>query len=90
MESTQARILEPLTASEPWVAQALAGETRALLRPALVDLWYREGRLAAPAMLAGVWLGHHLHLNLSKQRLIQCMAVLLAASGASLLLRAFA
>jgi uncharacterized protein len=42
----------------------------------------------APAMLAGVWLGHHLHLNLSKQRLIQCMAVLLVASGCSLLLRA--
>jgi uncharacterized protein len=45
---------------------------------------------AAPAMLAGIWLGHHLHLNLSKRRLIQCMAVLLVASGASLLWRAFA
>ena len=51
-------------------------------------LWYALA--AAPAMLAGVWLGHRLHLSLSKQRLIQCMAVLLAASGASLLLRAFA
>jgi uncharacterized membrane protein YfcA len=43
---------------------------------------------AAPAMLAGVWLGHHLHIKLSKRRLIQCMAVLLIVSGASLLLRA--
>lgn len=45
---------------------------------------------AAPAMLAGIWLGHRLHLNLSKQRLTQCMAVLLVASGASLVLRAVA
>ncbi len=51
-------------------------------------LWYAIA--AAPAMLAGVWLGHHLHLNLSKQRLIQCMAVLLIASGVSLLVRASA
>jgi uncharacterized membrane protein YfcA len=43
---------------------------------------------AAPAMLAGIWLGHHLHLNLSKRRLVQCMAVLLVVSGISLLLRA--
>ena len=43
---------------------------------------------AAPAMLAGIWLGHHLHLNLSKRRLVQCMAALLVASGTSLLLRA--
>jgi hypothetical protein len=43
-----------VTASEPWVAQALASETRALLRPALVDFWYREGRRAAPARLADI------------------------------------
>lgn len=43
---------------------------------------------AAPVMLAGIWLGHRLHLNLSRRRLIQCMAVLLIASGISLLLRA--
>lgn len=42
---------------------------------------------AAPAMLAGIWLGHRIHLNLSKQRLTQCMAVLLVLSGGSLLLR---
>lgn len=41
----------PLTASEPWVTQALAAEARALLRPSLVDLWYREGRLQPPALL---------------------------------------
>jgi uncharacterized membrane protein YfcA len=43
---------------------------------------------AAPAMLLGVYLGHHLHLNLPKRRLVQCMALLLVASGCSLLLRA--
>jgi uncharacterized membrane protein YfcA len=41
-------------------------------------------------MLAGVWLGHHLHLNLSKQRLLQCLSLLLIASGLSLLVRAAA
>ncbi len=41
----------------------------------------------APAMLLGLYLGHRLHLNLSKQRLAQCIAVLLIASGASLLIR---
>jgi len=48
---------KPLAASEPWVAQALAVEARALLRPALVDLWYREGRTAPPARLAEVLQG---------------------------------
>ncbi len=48
---------QPVTASEPWVAQALASETRALLRPAMVDFWYREGRLVAPARLADILQG---------------------------------
>ena len=42
----------------------------------------------APAMLLGVYIGHRLHLNLAKRRLVQCIAVLLVASGASLLVRA--
>ena len=42
----------------------------------------------APAMLLGVYIGHRLHLNLSKQRLLQCIAALLVASGASLLFKA--
>jgi hypothetical protein len=37
---------------EPWLAQALAAETQALLRPALVDFWYREGLREPPATLA--------------------------------------
>ena len=41
----------------------------------------------APAMLLGVYLGHRLHLNFSKRRLTQCIAVLLVASGASLMIR---
>ncbi|NBV78257.1 MAG: hypothetical protein EBR62_00110 [Verrucomicrobia bacterium] len=48
---------QPVAASEPWVAQALASETRALLRPALVDYWYREGRLVAPARVADILQG---------------------------------
>jgi len=51
-------------------------------------LWYAIA--AAPAMLAGVWLGHHLHLNLSKRRLVQCRAALRVASGISLMARAVA
>ncbi len=47
----------PLTASEPWVTQALAAEVRALLRPSLVDLWYREGRVQPPALLADILQG---------------------------------
>ena len=48
----------------------------------------RYALAAAPAMLAGIWLGHRLHLSLSKRRLVQCMAALLVASGLSLLVRA--
>ncbi len=49
-------------------------------------LWYALA--AAPAMLAGIYLGLRLHLSLSTRRLMQCMAVLLIVSGISLLLRA--
>jgi uncharacterized membrane protein YfcA len=41
-------------------------------------------------MLLGLYAGHRLHLNLSKRRLMQSIAVLLIASGASLLVRALA
>ena len=42
---------------EPWLAHALAAETLALLRPALVDLWYREGLREPPASLADLRAG---------------------------------
>jgi hypothetical protein len=42
---------------EPWLAQALAAETLALLRPALVDLWYRDGLREPPASLADLRAG---------------------------------
>jgi hypothetical protein len=42
---------------EPWLAQALAAETLALLRPALVDLWYRDGLREPPAALADLRAG---------------------------------
>ena len=41
----------------------------------------------APATLLGLYTGHRLHLNLSKRRLVKCIALLLVASGVSLLAR---
>jgi uncharacterized membrane protein YfcA len=43
-----------------------------------------------PLMLLGMWLGHHLHLNMSREQLVRIIGVLLVASGASLLVRALA
>ena len=62
---------------------------------ALYGLYAQDGILLfalalAPAMLLGLYAGHRLHLNLSKQRLMQSIAVLLIASGASLIVRALA
>ena len=62
---------------------------------ALYGLYAQDGILLfalalAPAMLLGLYAGHRLHLNLSKRRLMQSIAVLLIASGASLLVRALA
>ncbi|HEV2007188.1 MAG TPA: sulfite exporter TauE/SafE family protein [Burkholderiales bacterium] len=62
---------------------------------ALYGLYAQNGILLfalalAPAMLVGLYAGHRLHLNLSKRRLMQSIAVLLIASGASLLVRALA
>ncbi len=42
---------------EPWLVQALAAETLALLRPALVDLWYRDGLREPPASLSDLRAG---------------------------------
>ena len=36
-------------------------------------------------MLAGLWIGHHLHVTLPRVRLLQVMGAVLALSGASLL-----
>jgi uncharacterized membrane protein YfcA len=49
-------------------------------------------RLAAfvllfPFALAGLWLGHRLHLNLSRERLLAAINIVLIASGASLIIR---
>jgi uncharacterized protein len=44
----------------------------------------------APGMLLGLFVGHRLHLNLSRRRLVQCIAALLVASGASLLIKVLA
>ncbi len=47
----------PTVEPEPWLAQALAAETLALLRPALVDLWYRDGLREPAATLADLRAG---------------------------------
>jgi len=41
-----------------------------------------------PVMALGIWTGHHLHLNLSRDTVIRVMGGLLVVSGLSLLLRA--
>jgi uncharacterized membrane protein YfcA len=51
-------------------------------------------RLAAfallfPFALAGLWLGHRLHLNMSRERVLTAINAVLIASGASLILREF-
>ena len=41
-----------------------------------------------PVMALGIWTGHHLHLNLSRDTVIRVMGGLLMLSGISLLFRA--
>jgi uncharacterized membrane protein YfcA len=41
-----------------------------------------------PVMALGVWTGHHLHLNLSRETVIRVMGGLLVISGVSLIVRA--
>jgi len=41
-----------------------------------------------PVMALGIWAGHHLHLNLSRDTVIRVMGALLVVSGISLIVRA--
>lgn len=41
-----------------------------------------------PVMALGMWTGHHLHLNLSRETVIRVMGALLVVSGISLIVRA--
>lgn len=43
-----------------------------------------------PVMLFGMWLGHRLHLNITREQLMRIIGGLLVVSGISLLMRAFA
>lgn len=45
-----------------------------------------DGAMPA-AMAAGVWLGRHIDLKISREQLARLLNLLLIASGASLLLR---
>ena len=44
--------------------------------------------LLLPLMAAGIWIGHRMHLNLTRETLVRIIGVLLIGSGASLLIRA--
>lgn len=44
--------------------------------------------LLAPAMLLGIWLGHHMTLRLSRDMFLRILYALLIATGSSLLVRA--
>jgi len=39
-------------------------------------------------MVLGMWIGHHLHLNMSARKLMRIVGGLLVLSGGSLLVRA--
>ncbi|HEX2830642.1 MAG TPA: sulfite exporter TauE/SafE family protein [Burkholderiales bacterium] len=43
-----------------------------------------------PLMILGIWLGHHLHLNMTREQMVRIIGVLLVASGGSLVVRALA
>ena len=45
--------------------------------------------LLLPFMLLGLWAGHHLHLRMSRDKVLAAINLLLIAMGASLLLRAY-
>lgn len=62
---------------------------------ALAGLLAQEGLptaalIFAIPMFAGLWIGHHLHLNLPRRRLLQLIGALLILSGGSLVVRALA
>ena len=44
--------------------------------------------LLYPFALAGLWIGHRVHLRMSADRVLAAISVLLIASGVSLLVRA--
>jgi hypothetical protein len=48
---------KPVDVAPRWVSVALMAELQAMLRPALVDLWYRDGRLNAPNTLENILAG---------------------------------
>jgi uncharacterized protein len=62
---------------------------------ALAGLFAQDGVLLSAAvfavpMFAGLWIGHHMHITLSRRRLMQVIGALLILSGGSLVVRAFA
>jgi hypothetical protein len=48
---------QPAGISEPWTRQALACETLVILRPAMNDFWYREGRQEPPSTVEEIIAG---------------------------------
>lgn len=43
-----------------------------------------------PIMVLGMWLGHRMHLNMSREQLVRIIGTLLIASGSALVVRSFA
>lgn len=52
-----------------------------------LEVVYTAGALL-PIMVFGMWLGHRLHVNMSREQLVRIIGTVLVASGASLLIRA--
>ncbi len=48
---------KPADVAPRWVSVALMTETQAMVRPSLVDFWYREGRLNIPDTLENILAG---------------------------------
>jgi uncharacterized membrane protein YfcA len=61
---------------------------------AVAGLFSREIFYAAaallPVMALGLWIGHHLHLNMTRDQLVRVIGALLVASGISLVIKALA
>lgn len=51
-----------------------------------LDILYTAAALL-PIMVLGMWLGHRLHLNLSREQMMRIIGALLMASGVSLVVR---
>jgi uncharacterized membrane protein YfcA len=52
------------------------------------EIWWALP-LMIPSMVVGLYIGHHLHINLSRDQVLRTISLLLVASGTSVLVRVF-